>query len=74
MIDNSVIEVDGKTYLVVDTIFCEGFKYVFLANEKNNEDFFIQKEIHENEKTYLVNLKDQTEFLKIMQLFAENNK
>lgn len=74
MIDNSVITINNKTYLVVDTILVAGFKYVFCSNENDVNDFIIQKEIYENDKTYLVNLKDEDEFLKVMQLFVDKNK
>ena len=73
MIDNSVIKIDNKNYLVVDTILVEGFKYVFCSNENDVNDFIIQKEIYENDKSYLVNLKNEEEFLRVMQLFLDKN-
>ena len=74
MIDNSLIEIDGKKYLVVDTIVDQDKKYVYFVNENDVSDLLIQKEIKENDKTYLVNLDDKDEFVKSMYLFEEKNK
>lgn len=74
MVDNSVLKVDGKTYLVVDTI-CEDLnKYVYFLNEKDSKDFFIRKEVTEEDKKYLVGLSDEEEFEKALKLFEEKNK
>jgi len=74
MIDNSLIEIDGNKYLVVDTIIDEGIKYVYFVNENDVSDLLIQKEIIEDDKTYLVNLDSEDEFNKVMLLFEEKNK
>lgn len=74
MIDNSVIKMDNKVYFVVDTIFYEGFKYVFCTNEDDNNDFIIQKEKYINGKNYLVNLTSEDEFINILKIFGEKNK
>lgn len=74
MIDNTLIEIDGKKYLVVDTIIDEGNKYVYFVNNDDVSDLLVQKEIIEDEKTYLVNLDDKDEFIKSMYLFEEKNK
>lgn len=74
MIDNSVIEIDNKKYLVVDVIIDEDNKYVYFVNENDMSDLLIQKEIKEDDKTYLVNLENEDEFNKVMHLFEEKNK
>lgn len=74
MIDNSVFNLDNKNYLVVDTIKDNDIKYVYLSNEEDANDFLVQKEVKENEKTYLVNLDNEEEFVKAMHLFEEKNK
>ena len=75
MIDNSLIELEGKKYLVVDTITNENIKYVYLTNQDDVGDFLVQKEIIENEEdAYLVNLENEEEFNKAMCLFEEKNK
>lgn len=74
MVDNSVLKLDNKTYLVVDTINNDSSKYVYYVNENDSSDFFIRKEIKEDEKTYLVGLENDEEFVLAMRLFDEKNK
>ena len=75
MIDNSQIEIDGKKYDVIDVIFDQHTKYVFLSNVDNEDDFFVKKEItKENGKNYLVALENEEEVLKAMQLFQEKHQ
>ena len=66
MVDNSVFNLDGKNYLVIDTIKENGIKYVYLSNEKDVNDFLVQKEIKEEDKTYLVNLETEEEYNSIV--------
>ena len=74
MVDNSVLKLDNKTYLVVDTINNDSSKYVYYVNENDSSDFFIRKEIKEDEKPYLVGLENDEEFVLAMRLFDEKNK
>lgn len=74
MIDNSMLVVDGKKYLVVDTITSGDIKYVYFVNEDNDSDFFARKEITENNQKYLVGLDNDQEYINAMQLFTEKNK
>lgn len=74
MIDNSVFNLDGKNYLVIDTIKENDAKYVYLSNEEDVNDILVQKEIKEEDKTYLVNLETEEEYNKAMLLFEEKNK
>ena len=74
MVDNSVLKVDDKTYLVVDTIWDNGNKYVYFLNENDKEDFFVRKERKENDQNYLVGLENDEEFVRAMELFHEKNK
>lgn len=74
MIDNSMLVVDGKKYLVVDTITSGDIKYVYFVNEDNDSDFFVRKEITENNQKYLVGLDNDQEYINAMQLFTEKNK
>ncbi len=74
MIDNSRINIDGIDYSVAKLIECRDFKYVYLINEENTEDFIIQKQIKEDDKTYLVNLDNSQEFDEAMKLiYVEEN-
>jgi hypothetical protein len=75
MVDNSVLKEDGKIYLVIDKIENGNVSYVYLANEEDENDFFIRKEIiEEDEMRYLVSLDNEEEFDKALQLFQEKNK
>ncbi len=75
MIDNSKIEIDGTTYIVIDTIRSEQVKYVYLSNLEDEKDFFVRKEIQkEDGKNYLIGLSDPEEVKKAMQLFQEKNQ
>jgi len=74
MVDNSVLKVDDKIYLVIDTIYDNEIKYVYFLNEQNQKDIFIRKEIKENDKNYLIGLDSEEEILKALKLFEEKNK
>jgi len=74
MIDNSILKVNDKTYLVVDTICDNENKYVYFLNENDSNDFFVRKEMKKEDKNYLVGLKNDEEFINAMKLFGEKNK
>ena len=75
MIDNSLIEIDGKKYDVVDVIFKEDNKYVYLSNVEDDNDFFVRKEIQkEDGKNYLVGLENEEEVFQAMQFFQEKHQ
>ncbi len=74
MIDNSKLERNGKTYLVIDKIPNSDFQYVYFMNEEDENDIFVRKEIQEENQKYLVGLADEQEFLTAMKLFQEKNK
>lgn len=74
MVDNSAIKIDNKKYLVVDTIINDNYKFVYLVNEQDEDDFIIRKQIERDEKNYLVPLADVDEFQIGLSLFQEKNK
>lgn len=74
MVDNSVVKINNKEYLVLDVIPYKDFKFVYLANELIENDMLIQKEIEENDTKYLVNIDSKEEFIKALNLFEEKNK
>ena len=75
MVDNSVLKEDGKIYLVIDKIENNDYSYVYLSNEEDENDFFIRKEVIEEDETrYLVSLDNEEEFNKALELFQEKNK
>lgn len=74
MVDNSVLKIDDKVYLVIDTIYDNEIKYVYFINEQDQKDIFIRKEVKENDKNYLIGLDNEEEILKALKLFEEKNK
>ena len=56
MVDNSVLKVDDKVYLVLDTIYDNEIKYVYFLNEQDQKDIFIRKEVKENDNENIVKL------------------
>jgi len=74
MVDNSVLKVDDKIYLVIDTIYDNEIKYVYFLNEQNQKEIFNRKDIKENDKNYLIGLDSEEEILKALKLFEEKNK
>ena len=60
---------------LIDKIENGNVSYVYLANEEDENDFFIRKEIIEEDETrYLISLDNEEEFDKALQLFQEKNK
>lgn len=74
MVDNSELVVNNKKYLVMDVIVDGTTKYVYFVNENDDTDFFVRKEIVDNEDKFLIGLDSDQEYTKAMQLFTEKNK
>lgn len=74
MVDNSVVKINNKEYLVLDVIPYKDFNFVYLANELIENDMLIQKEILDNGTKYLVNIDSKEEFIEALKLFEEKNK
>lgn len=74
MVDNSILIVDKKTYLVIDKIECDGCKYIYFGNKDDENDFFIRKEVTKEDNKLLVVIDNEEEFFKTLRLFAEKNK
>lgn len=74
MVDNSELVVNNKKYLVMDVIVDGTTKYVYFVNENDDTDFFVRKEIIDNEDKFLIGLDSDQEYTKAMQLFTEKNK
>ena len=51
-----VIELDDGTYVVDDEITINNIKYVYLTNESDAMDFYIQKVILKNGEEYFIDL------------------
>ena len=75
MTEVDCITFDGKEYLVLDTISFNNNTYVYLFEDKNRENFLIQKLKKENNKEYVVNLDDKEEFEKALkEFYKKHNK
>ena len=68
-----IIDIENKKYMVLNEIHDNGETYLFLTNIKNPKDFLIQK-VDKNDKEYLVNLDNEEEFNKALDLFNNNNE
>jgi hypothetical protein len=74
MEEMSYVTVDNVDYLIMDEIIMGEDKYVFLCNENDPEDFFINKIVVENGDEYLYNLDNEEEYDKAFKVFLEKNK
>ena len=74
MVDNSELILDNKKYLVVDTIIDNNIKYVYFVDDEDDTDFFVRKEVVENEEKFLIGLDNDQEYNKAMNLFIERHK
>lgn len=74
MVDNSELILDDKKYLVVDTIEANNVKYVYFVDDDDDNDFFVRKEVTENEEKFLIGLDNDQEYDKAMNLFIEKHK
>lgn len=74
MVDNSVLKLDNKSYLVVDTIIKDTCKYIYLVNQEDDNDFLIRKQVVRDMKNYLYPLSSLEEFKMTLELFQEKNQ
>lgn len=63
-----IVDIENKKYMVLNEIENEGETYLYLSNLKNPKDFIIQK-LDKSDNDYLINLDDEDEFNKALQLF-----
>ena len=69
-----VIELDDRTYVVDDEIIINNTKYVYLTNETDVMDFYIQKVISKDNEEYLEGIDSDEEFDMAMQAFLNKHK
>ena len=65
-----IIDIENKKYMVLNEITDNGETYLYLTNVKNPKDFIIQK-VDKNDKDYLINLDNDEEFQKALNLFSK---
>ena len=63
-----IIDIENKKYMVLNEIVDNGDTYLYLNNIKNPKDFIIQK-VDKNDESYLVNLDNDEEFNRALNLF-----
>ena len=64
-----VIDIENKKYMVLNEIEDNGETYLYLTNVKNPKDFMIQK-VDKNDKDLIINLDNEEEFKKALELFT----
>ena len=69
-----VIELDDGTYVVDDEITINNTKYVYLTNEADVMDFYIQKVILKDNEEYLEGIDSDEEFDMAIQAFLNKHK
>lgn len=69
-----VIKLNDTTYVIDDEITIDNKKYVYLTNENDVMDFFIQKVSLKNGEEYLEELNSDEEFDIAMQAFLNKHK
>ena len=74
MEDVKVINIDGKSYIVSDEIKLNDIKYVYLTNENDLTDFYIQKVIVKDNEEYLEYLDSEDEFDDAMKEFLNKHQ
>lgn len=65
---------DGIDYIIFEAIEHNNKKYLFLANENDNDDICVRKVIEEEGKEYLIKLDDREEFEEVMNIYYQKNK
>ena len=68
---NSVVLENGQDYIIIAEKKHNDFKYVYLVNEDNSDDFCIRKVIMEDDEEILSGLDDEKEFNLAVSLFNE---
>lgn len=67
-----IIDIDNKKYMVLNEIEDSGETYLYLTNVKNPKEFLIQK-VDKNDNDYLINLDNEEEFNKALNLFNNSS-
>lgn len=62
---------DGKRYDVVDIIYDNNCKYIYMARDEGDFEILLGKEVIENDKVVIETLDNKKEITRIMLLLAE---
>lgn len=75
MIDVNVITLeDNQNYIIIDTLIDKNNKYLFLAQEQDENAICIRKVIKEDNKEFLVKLDSEEEFEEALTLFNDKHR
>lgn len=68
------LEIDGKEYFLVDSIFNGKKTYYYFSNETDASDIYILTDKTENNQEYFVSIDTEKEYNNALVLFLENHK
>ena len=71
--DVITVNIKGTDYIVLDEIKIKDITYVYLVNENDENDFFINKVIIKNDEEYITGLDSEEEAKAAMQAYVEKN-
>lgn len=67
------IKIKGIDYIILDRITINDNTYVYLVNENDEKDFFINKKVIKDVIDYLTGLDSEEEAKTAMQAYVEKN-
>ena len=65
-----ILTTDNKKYILIEELKNNDVTYLYLVNEKDQEDIIIQKEINGE----ILPLEDENDFKKSLAIFAKEHK
>ena len=68
-----IINIKGVNYIILDRITINNNTYVYLVNENDENDFFINKKVKKDDKDFLTGLDSEEEAKAAMQAYVEKN-
>ena len=67
------INIKGINYIILDKIELNNTKYIYLVNENDEKDFFINKIVTKDNKEYITGLDSEEEAKNAMLAYVEKN-
>lgn len=68
-VEVDVIEFDGKDYFLIDSILDQGNTYRFFANEQDNQDLLVMKDVEQDGEIIYKTIDSDYEFNYALSLF-----
>lgn len=69
-----IIELDGKKYILLDSIVDNENTYYYFSNIEDNHDFLILKDSLENNEEVLIGIADDMEYDRVLELFLRKHQ